>query len=203
MVDVPAKPSARVRLLSRGHGRKTDQADAVSTALAACGTGELQQAVVEGQATTLRLLSDRRDELVASRTQTLNRLHDLLAELAPGQVPATRSADRAATLLRHIRASASPVRTRRVLAVDLIREIRRLDTAVARIDQQIAAAVKDAHSGLTDLFGIGPILAAKILGRIGAVRRFPSAARFASSCGVAPDRSLQRRCHPSSALARR
>ena len=38
VVDVPAKLSARVRLLSRGHGRTTDQADAVSTALAACGT---------------------------------------------------------------------------------------------------------------------------------------------------------------------
>ena len=35
VVDVPAKLSARVRLLSRGHGRTTDQADAVSTALAA------------------------------------------------------------------------------------------------------------------------------------------------------------------------
>ena len=64
--------------------------------------------------------------------------------------------------------------------------MRRLDTAVARIDQQIAAAVKDAQSGLTDLFGIGRILAAKILGRIGDARRFPTAARFASYCGVAP-----------------
>jgi transposase len=186
VVDVPAKLSARVRLLSRGHGRKTDQADALSTALAACSTAELQPAVVEGHATTLRLLSDRRDELVASRTQALNRLHGLLAELAPGQVPATLSADRAATLLRHLRAPAGPARTRRLLAVDLVREVRRLDTAVARIDQRIATAVKDAHSSLTSLFGIGPVLAAKILGRIGDVRRFPTAARFASYCGVAP-----------------
>src|SRR5919202_3510454 len=47
VVDVPAKLSARVRLLSTGHGRKTDQADAVSTALAACSTAELQQAAME------------------------------------------------------------------------------------------------------------------------------------------------------------
>jgi transposase len=57
---------------------------------------------------------------------------------------------------------------------------------VARMDKHIAAAVKESHSGLTDLFGIGPILAAKILGRIGDVQRFPTAARFASYCGVAP-----------------
>jgi transposase len=180
VVDVPAKLSARVRLLSSGHGRKTDQADALSTAMAACGTAELQPAVIEGHATTLRLLSDRRDELMASRTQTLNRLHGLLTDLAPGQVPTPLSAHRAATLLRHIRVSAGPAQTRRLLAVDLLHDVRRLDTLVARIDQQIAAAVKQSHSGLTDLFGIGPVLAAKILGRIGEVRRFPTAARFAS-----------------------
>ena len=140
----------------------------------------MQPAALEGQATTLRLLSDRRDELVASRTQTLNRLHALLADLAPGQVPTPLSAYRAAALLRQIRVSAGPARTRRLLAVDLLHDIRRLDTLLARIDQQIAAALKDAHSGLTDLFGIGPVLAAKILGRIGDVRRFPTTARFAS-----------------------
>jgi hypothetical protein len=31
----------------------------------------------------LRLLSDRRDDLVATRTQARNRLHRLLAELVP------------------------------------------------------------------------------------------------------------------------
>jgi len=62
VVDVPPKLSARVRLLSTGHGRKTDTADAVSTAVAARGAAELQAAAVEGHATTLGLLSDRRDD---------------------------------------------------------------------------------------------------------------------------------------------
>ena len=44
----------------------------------------------------------------------------------------------------------------------------------------------ESRTTLTELFGIGPILAAKILGRVGDPRRFPSAARFASYCGVAP-----------------
>jgi transposase len=141
---------------------------------------------MEEHTTTLRLLSDRRDDLVARRTQVLNRLHAVLAELAPGQVPPHRSAARAASLLRHVRTSVGPARTRRLLAMDLVREVRGLDAAVVRIDKQIAAAVKDARSGLAGHFGIGPILAAKILGRIGDVRRFPTAARFASYCGVAP-----------------
>src|SRR5207247_10571220 len=58
--------------------------------------------------------------------------------------------------------------------------------SVSAIDGQIAAAVKEARSTLVELFGIGPFLAAKILGRVGDIGRFPTAARFASYCGVAP-----------------
>ena len=186
VIDVPPKLSARVRLLSTGHGRKTDEADAVSTALAARGTAEQHDAVLEDHAATLRLLSDRRDDLVARRTQVVNRLHALLAELAPGAVPRRLSADRAAALLRGIRTPAGPRRTRRLLAGDLVREVRRLDGDIAAIEGQIAEAVAASRTTLVDLFGIGPILAAKILGRVGDVRRFASAARFASYCGVAP-----------------
>jgi hypothetical protein len=35
VVDVPAKLAARVRLLSTGHGRKSDEADAASVGIAA------------------------------------------------------------------------------------------------------------------------------------------------------------------------
>jgi transposase len=186
VVDVPPKLSARVRLLSNGHGRKTDPADAASAALAACGPTELQAAALEGHAATLRLLSDRRDDLVVRRTQVLNRLHALLAELAPGTVSRRLSADRAAALLRGIRASAGPRRTRRLLAGDLVREVRRLDGDIAAGEARIAEAVEVSRTTLVELFGIGPILAAKILGRVGDVRRFSSTARFASYCGVAP-----------------
>jgi transposase len=39
---------------------------------------------------------------------------------------------------------------------------------------------------LTEIFGVGPILAAKIVGIVGNVARFPSKAHFASYAGVAP-----------------
>ena len=39
---------------------------------------------------------------------------------------------------------------------------------------------------LTEIFGVGPILAAKIVGIVGDVSRFPSKAHFASYAGVAP-----------------
>ena len=186
VADVPPKLSARVRVLSNGHGRKTDAADAVSTALAACGPAEVHAATSEGHVATLRLLSDRRDDLVARRTQVLNRLHGLLADLLPGTVPPHLSADTVAALLRRSRPAAGPQRTRRSLASDLVREARRLDAEIAALEGRIDEAVTESRTTLTTLFGIGPILAAKILGRVGDVRRFPSAARFTSYCGVAP-----------------
>ena len=186
VVDVPPKLSARVRLLSTGHGRKTDEADAVSTALAARGTAEQHDAVLEGHAVTLRLLSDRRDDLVGRRTEVINRLHALLSELVPGAVPRHLSIEQAAALMRNSRPSAGPQRTRRILAGDLVREARRLDAEVTTLNTRIAEAVAASQTTLLTLFGIGPIVAAKILGRVGDVRRFPTAARFASYCGVAP-----------------
>jgi hypothetical protein len=50
VVDVPAKLARRVRLLSCGHGRKSDEADALSVGIAAWSastlhTGEVDQAI--------------------------------------------------------------------------------------------------------------------------------------------------------------
>jgi hypothetical protein len=90
-LDVPAKLAARVRVYSRGHGRKTDKHDAVSIGLAAIdGTGILP-VTRDDVMVSLRLLCDRREELVAQRTQAVCRLHRLLAELTPGSDTHTSS----------------------------------------------------------------------------------------------------------------
>ena len=95
VLDVPAKLAARVRVYSRGHGRKTDKDDAVSVGLAALdGTGVT--AVARDDATvSLRLLCDRREELGALRTQAVCRLHRLLAELTPGGMRRELTANKA------------------------------------------------------------------------------------------------------------
>jgi transposase len=36
------------------------------------------------------------------------------------------------------------------------------------------------------LYGVGTVVAATLLGRIGDIRRFPTAGHFAAYCGVAP-----------------
>ena len=186
VVDVPAKLSARVRALGHGHGRKTDAADAVSTAIAARTATTLQPISREQPAQALRVLSDRRDDLVATRTQTVNRLHATLTALVPGGAPKALTAAKAADPLRTVRPCELVAKTRRAIASDLLSDLRRLDGQLKTLDKQLTAAVAATNSGLTDLYGLGPILAARILGRVGDVTRFPSAAHFASYCGTAP-----------------
>jgi transposase len=68
----------------------------------------------------------------------------------------------------------------------VLRDIRTLQRKIARLNEQIESEVEASGSTLTEIFGVGPILAAKIMGAIGNVRRFPTKAHFASYSGTAP-----------------
>ena len=85
VVDVPAKLSARARLLDTGHNRKTDAHDAHAVAVVAVRTTGLRVLSYDAELEALRMLVDRRDELTKARVQTVNRLQRLLSELVPGQ----------------------------------------------------------------------------------------------------------------------
>jgi transposase len=185
VVDVPPKLSARVRVLSSGNARKNDGVDALATALAASRNERLAAVDPQDSSEVLRLLSERREDLVAERTRALNRLHGLLRDLLPGGVTGTLSADRAARILRGIRPQSSS-RIRRRLASEVLRDIRTLDRKIADLNGRIEAEVEASGTTLTEIFGVGPILAAKIIGAVGSVERFPSRGHFASYSGTAP-----------------
>jgi transposase len=186
VVDVPPKLSARVRVLSSGNARKNDGLDALATALAASRNERLAAVDPQDSSEVLRLLSERREDLVAERTRALNRLHGLLRDLLPGGVTGTLSADRAARILRAIRPRSSSSRIRRRLASEVLRDIRTLDRKIADLNGRIEAEVEASGTTLTEIFGVGPILAAKIIGAVGSVERFPSRGHFASYSGTAP-----------------
>jgi transposase len=186
VVDVPAKLAARVRMLSTGHGRKNDDADAVSVAIAARSARTLNSAAVDGAVTALRAIVEHRDDLVKTRTQTVNRLHVVLTNLIPAGASRDLTAERAAELLRGIRPRDTAGRTLRSLATDLVAEIRQLDRRIAKAAADIQTAVTDSGTTLTDLCGIGALTAGKILGRVGTINRFRSAAAFATYTGTAP-----------------
>ena len=99
----------------------------------------------------------------------------------------TLSADRAARILRGIRSQESTsVRLRRRLASEVLRDVRTLDRKIADLNGRIEAEVEASGTALTQIFGIGPILAARIIGTVGDVTRFPTKAHFASYSGTAP-----------------
>src|SRR3712207_5315694 len=189
VVDVPPKLSARVRLLSSGNARKNDALDALATALAASRNERLAAVDPEVGSEVLRLLSERRiSALVAERTRALMGLHALLRDLlVPGGVARTLWADRAARILRGIRPrGGASARLRRRLASEILRDIRTLDRKIADLERRIEAEVEASGPTLTEIFGIGPILAARIIGTVGNVARFPTKAHFASYAGTAP-----------------
>jgi transposase len=81
VLDVPPKLSTRARIFDVGHGRKNDPGDARTVAVVAIRTSGLRQVVPDDEMIALRLMSERRRDLVRSRTQTVNHLHQLLMEL--------------------------------------------------------------------------------------------------------------------------
>jgi transposase len=189
VLDVPAKLAARVRVLSVGHGRKSDPHDAISVAIAARSLPSLRQVGVEDQATVLHLLTKRRQDLVAARTRILNRLHRLhrlLMDLVPGGARRNLTAKRAAALLAAVTPAGQPALTRWQLATELVADVRHLEQRIAAVDARIKAAVAQSNTSLVQLFGVGPVLAATFLGEVGDIRRFPTKHHFAAHTGTAP-----------------
>jgi transposase len=190
VVDVPPKLSSKARLLSTGNARKNDRLDATFTAQAALRNERLARVSPEdgddAHIEVLRMLTERREDLVAERTRALNRLHVLLRDLLSDGVNIGLSADAASKLLRRARPRDEPARTRRQLASEVVRDIRALDRRVADLDGRIRQEVEASGTTLTEIFGVGSILAAKIVGIVGDVGRFPSKGHFASYAGVAP-----------------
>jgi transposase len=103
-------------------------------------------------------------------------------------VTGTLSAHRAARILRSIRpqGGASASLPRRRLASEVLRDVRTLDRKIEDLNGRIEAEVEASGTTLTEIFGVGAILAARIIGTVGSVARFPTKANFASYSGTAP-----------------
>jgi transposase len=186
VLDVPAKLAARVRVYSQGHGRKTDADDAVSIGLAALNSNGVLAVRADDTLVSLRLLSDRRDELGALRTQAVCRFHRLLAELTPGGTHRGLKASRAQQLLDKLRPDNPVAQVRLQLAGQHLDDIRALDAKMKSVRTQLSELVEATGSHLTDLYGIGPVIAGRILAEVETIDRFPSKDHFASYNGTAP-----------------
>ena len=187
VVDVPPKLSSRVRLLERGKIDKTDPNDARSAAIVAWHNPSLN--VVAGpdeHRVVLRILADRDHQITAQRTRTICRLHALLCLLVEGGTGRSLTAARAEQLLASVHI-ASPVDRERIAAGrQLLDEIRALDASRVEVRKRTAEMIVASATTVTDVYGIGPLMGAIIIGRVGDIRRFPTAGHFARHNGTAP-----------------
>jgi transposase len=186
VLDVPAKLAARARLLDTGHGRKTDAHDAHAVAVAAVRAKDLRVLAPDAQLEALRTLVDHRDQLSRRRVQTVNRLHRLLAELLPGAAKKDLTAPQAKKLLASVRPRDIAGKTRRRVAADELADLVAVEKKVKELTRQIEAHVIERGSHLGDLYGVGPVVAGRILADVGDVARFADRNRFASWTGTAP-----------------
>ena len=187
VVDVPPKLSSRVRLLESGRIDKTDPNDARSAAIVAWHTPALNvDTGLDEHRVVLRLLADRDHQITANRTRTICRLHALLCLLVEGGTARALTVAKAEELLAKVNID-NPINRERISAAhQLLAEIVVLDQARTEVHSRTATVITATGTTVTDIHGIGPLTAAIIIGRVGDIRRFPTAGHFARHNGTAP-----------------
>ena len=183
---VPATLASRVRVLGTGHSNKNDPNDALAVAIAALRSPGLRSVEPANHTEVLRLLAKRNHEIGRLRNIVVSRLHAALANLSPGGIAKELNASDAVRLLGDFNPKTAVEQTRYDLALELLDDVRRLDVQLKESHKRIKTAVQASGTTLTELYGVGPILACELIGYTGDVRRFTTRDKFASYAGVAP-----------------
>jgi len=183
--EVPTRLTFQERR-RRGSQGKSDLVDSVAIARIVASGEVLPSAHRIEVLTDLRALVDYRDQLVRAKTQVANRAHADLVNVRPGyggEVPNLRAKvhqGKARSLLRGDRS------VRAELLRSRLGELLRLEAEIAAMDRRIHASVRETGTSLTAIPGVGPFIAAKILGEVGDPSRIRSKAAFAVLSGTAP-----------------
>jgi transposase len=186
VLDVPATLASRVRVLSSGQSTKNDPNDARSVAVAAMHASSLVEVRPEDHATVCRLLVKHRLDLARWRNKLCCRLHVMVAELVPGGISKEVVVTQALSILATIEPATAAARERHRLAVELVAEIDHIDERLRDSRARIDDAVKASGTTVTDIFGVGSVVAAMVIGYSGDPLRFATPARFAAYTGTAP-----------------
>jgi transposase len=185
VVRVPPKMMAEQRRIARTRG-KSDPIDAAAVARAALRQPDLPVASHDEVSRELKLLVDRRDDLVKHRTATINRLlwrvHELDPEIAPPKTSLNRVV-RQQQLAAHLVELPGIVAE---LARDELADVIDLTRRINDLEQRISSLVAQAAPTLLAMPGVGALTAAKLVGETAGVSRFKSEAAFARHAGIAP-----------------
>jgi transposase len=186
VVDVPATLSSRVRVLGSGRSNKNDANDARAVAVAALRSPFIASVRAEDHVSVLRLLAKAQLDASRARSRACSRLHALVRELVPGGIRKEIVVAQADQVLVGIEPVNATQRQRLELAHETVDEIRVLDAKLIRSRARITAAVSASGTSLIEVYGVGPIIAALLIGYTGNADRFPTAGHFAAYNGTAP-----------------
>lgn len=186
VVDVPSTATARVRELSRGGRRKNDRIDAAAAACVAFSQGDFRPVAPEGHTDVLRILDERRTDLVKQNGRLINQLHALLRELLPGGIERDFGAEDAATQLKRLQPESAADAMRIKIGLEIVGDLRRLRFQIDDITDRVKAELVACGTTLPKIPGVGTVTACRILARTGNPMRFPNEAAYANYTGTAP-----------------
>lgn len=188
VVFVPTRMMAAARAGGRQRG-KSDPIDALANARAALREDAfLPAARLPGPVLEVRRLADHRDDLIAQRTRTVNRLRWIVHDLDPALAPPPRALTRTRKAARQLEAGllALPACAARRVALSQLAAVTALTAEITGLEADLEALARQLCPELLRVCGIGPVAAARILGEAGDVRRFRSSAAYARHNGTAP-----------------
>ena len=190
VVRVPPHRMGASRKGEREPG-KSDEIDALAVARAVVkdGVEQFPVAYLNEQAMEIRLLLNHRQDLVAERTRTINRLRWHLLELSPelerslkrGALNQPRVLDRVDRRLRKLRAGA---RVR--VAREQVAQLRCLTRRIDQLAAELAELVKAQRPQLLAEQGCGALTAAILIGHTAGVKQFRKHSSFGLQTGTAP-----------------
>jgi transposase len=186
VVDVPATLAARTRLLGSGRSSKNDPNDALSVAVTALRHRQLRAVVPAASCELLRLLAKRHLDLSNQRTRLVSRVHALARELSPGGIAKELNSTDAAKFLATLTPTDPVARLRKDLLAELAADITGIEAQIKQSRRRIRHAVQASGTTLTDIFGVGPVIAAMLIGNSGDMCRFANRDRYAAYNGTAP-----------------
>jgi transposase len=186
VLDVPPTRASRVRVLGTGRSEKNDPNDALSVAIAALRSSTHRTVERADHSEIMRLLAKRNHDLGRLRARLVCRLHNALADLSPGGISKELYVSDALRLLESFEPATAIEHMRCQLALELAADVARPDEQIKESYYRIRTAVRASKTSLTELYGVGPILAGALIGYTGDVHRFANRDSFAAYAGIAP-----------------
>src|SRR5437763_4381863 len=190
VVRVPPHRMGASRKGEREPG-KSDEIDALAVARAVVkdGVEQFSVACLNEQAMEIRLLCDHRNDLIAERTRTVNRLRWHLLTLCPelerslkrGALNKARELDRVDRRLRKLSAGA-----RIRIAHEQVSQLRSLNRQIDQLEAELRELVKVHRPQLLAELGCGAVVAAILIGHTAGLKQFRKHSSFELQTGTAP-----------------